>query len=136
MFYSGQRLPAVPAGTFARFTEARTFRFPFRPGFGNAQGLRLLYPATNSVTIGSEADIFSLRLTAHDVNWISGDFPQEPLCVRAKIRYSAPDCPALMTPLPDGRIEIRFEAKQRAVTPGQSVVLYEGNCVLGGGIID
>ena len=111
-----------------------------RKGLGIALGqpmfVSAIDPAANSVTIGSEADIFSLRLTAHDVNWISGDFPQKPLRVSAKIRYSAPDCPALVNPLPDGRIEIRFESKQRAVTPGQSVVLYEGNCVLGGGIID
>ena len=111
-----------------------------RKGLGIALGqpmfVSAIDPATNRVTIGPEADIFSSRLTAHDVNWIAGGLPQEPLKLMAKIRYSAQESPALLTPLPDGRIEICFDAKQRAITPGQSVVLYEGNCVLGGGIID
>ncbi len=111
-----------------------------RKGLGIALGqpmfVSAIDPATNRVTIGPETDIFSSRLTAHDVNWISGDLPQEPLRLMAKVRYSAQESPALMTPLADGRIEICFDQNQRAITPGQSVVLYEGNCVLGGGIID
>lgn len=111
-----------------------------RKGLGIALGqpmfVSAIDPATNTVTIGSESDIFSSRLKAHDVNWISGRQPQAPLQVLAKIRYSAQACPALVIPLPDGGIEITFETKQRAITPGQSIVLYEGNCVLGGGIID
>lgn len=111
-----------------------------RKGLGIALGqpmfVSAIDPATNRVTIGPETDIFSSRLTARDVNWISGDPPRESLRLMAKIRYSAQESPALLTPLPDGRIEIHFETRQRAITPGQSVVLYEGNCVLGGGIID
>ena len=54
----------------------------------------------------------------------------------AKIRSTASEQPAVLVPLADQRIEIRFSHKQRAITPGQSVVFYEGNSVLGGGIIE
>ena len=111
-----------------------------RKGLGIALGQPMFVsavdPVTNRVTIGPETDIYSSRLIARDIHWIAGKLPQEPLQVLAKIRYSAQASPALMTPLPDGGIEINFATGQRAITPGQSVVLYEGNCVLGGGIID
>lgn len=111
-----------------------------RKGLGIALGqpmfVAAIDPATNQVMLGPEADIFSDCLHASDVNWISGEAPGGPLAVKAKIRYSAAESPAIVQPLPDGRIEVRFAQKQRAITPGQSVVLYEGNRVLGGGVID
>jgi tRNA-specific 2-thiouridylase len=111
-----------------------------RKGLGIALGqpmfVSAIDPVNNRVTLGPESDIFSDRLIARDVNWVSGNIPQAPFPASAKIRYNAADCPALISPLPDSRMEVRFLEKQRAITPGQSVVLYEGNSVLGGGIIE
>jgi tRNA-specific 2-thiouridylase len=111
-----------------------------RKGLGIALGQPMFVsavdPLTNQVTLGPEADILSDRLSARDVNWISGIPPVNSFMAAAKIRYTAPESLAQIIPLPDGRLEIHFEKKQRAITPGQSVVLYEGDNVLGGGIIE
>lgn len=111
-----------------------------RKGLGIALGQPMFVssidPVTNRVTLGPESDIFSSCLAARDVTWVSGSIPPAPFQASVKIRYNAADSPAEITPLPDYRMEVRFETKQRAITPGQSVVLYDGNCVLGGGIIE
>ena len=57
------------------------------------------------------------------------------MTVTAKTRNTQKDTPAVAEPLPDGRIRVVFDAPQRAITPGQSVVLYDGDTVVGGGII-
>ena len=111
-----------------------------RKGLGIALGqpmfVTAIDPATNQVTLGPEVAIFSHQLTARDVNWISGDLPTAPFRASAKIRYNAAASPAEITALPDRRLLVRFEEKQRAITPGQSVVLYDGNSVIGGGVIE
>lgn len=111
-----------------------------RKGLGIALGQPMFVssvdPVTNRVTLGPESDIFRDRLSAREVSWVSETPPVEPFAALVKIRYTAPESPAQITPLPNGRLEVRFENKQRAITPGQSVVLYDGNSVLGGGIIE
>ncbi len=111
-----------------------------RKGLGIALGqpmfVSAIDPVTNRVTLGPEADIFSFSLNARDISWVSGNIPADPFHALAKIRYNAAESPAEIFPLPDNRIRVRFEKKQRAITPGQSVVLYDGNEVLGGGIIE
>ena len=69
-------------------------------------------------------------------NFIAVEKLEEPLEIEAKIRYGAIPAPALITPRMDERVEVRFREPQRAVTPGQSVVYYQGDVVVGGGIID
>ena len=56
--------------------------------------------------------------------------------MEAKIRYGAKEAPAVIKPLEDGRVEVLFDTPQRAITPGQSVVFYDGEYVVGGGVID
>ena len=111
-----------------------------RKGLGIALGqpmfVSAIDPATNQVTLGPESAIFSHYLTARDVNWITGELPATPFRALAKIRYNAAASPAEITVLPDRRLSVRFDEKQRAITPGQSVVLYDGNSVIGGGIIE
>ena len=58
------------------------------------------------------------------------------MTVQAKVRYSAKPCEAIIYPLEDGKIKVSFKDKQRAITKGQSVVFYDGNIVVGGGIIE
>ena len=111
-----------------------------RKGLGIALGqpmfVSAIDPASNRVTLGPEVDIFSDFLSARDVNWVSGLIPSAPFQALAKIRYNASETPAQVFPMPENRLEVRFEKKQRAITPGQSVVLYDGDRVLGGGIIE
>ena len=111
-----------------------------RKGLGIALGqpvfVSAVNPTTNSVTLGPESDIFTDRLIARDVCWVSGDIPTTPFQAFAKIRYNAAENPAQITPLPNQRMEVLFAKKQRAITPGQSVVIYDGNCVIGGGVIE
>lgn len=92
-------------------------------------------PETDTVWIGRNQDLLQSSLLAENVHYTAGITPDKPYQASAKIRYSAPRVPALVTPLQDNRIQIDFYAPQRAITPGQAVVLYEGDRVLGGGTI-
>lgn len=94
-----------------------------------------LRPQDNTVVIGPDSALYRAQLLAGDFNWIAGEPPAGPVRCRAKIRYRQKEQPAIATALPDGRVEVVFDAPQRAVTPGQAVVLYDGETVLGGGTI-
>jgi tRNA-specific 2-thiouridylase len=92
--------------------------------------------ASNTVTLGSNEDLFRRDLTAHSINLISCERLEAPTRVLAKVRYKAAPAPAVVEQLDDDRIAVRFDEPQRAICPGQSVVLYDGEYVLGGGVID
>ncbi|QFU76000.1 tRNA 2-thiouridine(34) synthase MnmA [Halioglobus maricola] len=79
--------------------------------------------------------LFKSSLTASDIHWIAGNPPELPLSCSAKVRYRQPDQACTVSREGDG-YRIHFEAPQRAVTPGQSVVLYQGDTCLGGGVIE
>ena len=92
-------------------------------------------PVTRNVTLGSDSDLFSAQAAVGGVNWISGDIPDRPVRCRVKIRYRQPEQPATVTPCPGGGADVTFDEPQRAITPGQSAVFYDGDIVLGGGTI-
>jgi len=106
-------------------------------------GLALGYPAyvvridpdTGTVWVGSNQELFRASLEAHNVNYISGVPLAGPVRLTAKIRYSSPRMAAWVHPLDQDRIRVDFDAPQRAITPGQAVVLYDGDEVIGGGTI-
>jgi tRNA-specific 2-thiouridylase len=104
--------------------------------FGKPMFVVAVRPKDNTVVLGDETEVFSKGLTASDVNIISINELKEELRVKAKIRYSAKESEAVIRPLGNGRIEVLFDEPQRAVTPGQSVVFYDGDIVVGGGVID
>ena len=110
-----------------------------RKGLGLATGRALhvvdLDPRTNTVTVGAPDELERSRLVAGDVNFIAGEPPGEPLRVEARIRHNHAAAPATVRALDGGRAEVVFDSPQRAVTPGQSVVWYQGDCVVGGGVI-
>ncbi|WP_027088132.1 tRNA 2-thiouridine(34) synthase MnmA [Cohnella panacarvi] len=84
----------------------------------------------------AHASLYSVGLTATGVNWISPSEPTAPLRCMAKFRYRQPDQGVTITPLGDGTYGVAFDAPQKAVTPGQAVVFYDGDVCLGGGTID
>src|SRR5712691_6852696 len=110
-----------------------------RKGLGLATGRALhvidLDPQTNTLTVGAPDELERSRLVASDVNFIACEPPGEPLRVEARIRHNHTAAPATVRALDGGRAEVVFDSPQRAVTPGQSVVWYQGECVVGGGVI-
>ena len=92
-------------------------------------------PQDNTVVLGRYEELFSARVPVRAVNWISGETPSAPFRCRAKLRYRQPEQPATAYPQEDGTVELVFDEPQRAVTPGQAAVLYDGDVVLGGGVI-
>ena len=90
--------------------------------------------ADNTITLGDDAELFSRELTARAVNWISGEIPAEPFTCTAKTRYSQQEALCSVTSLPGG-VRVIFAEPQRAITPGQAVVFYHDDVVLGGGTI-
>jgi tRNA-specific 2-thiouridylase len=93
-------------------------------------------PSTQRVIVGRNDDLLRLSLTAHTLNWVSIAAPAEPVRAEVKIRNKHQAAPATLLPTasPD-RVEVRFDEPQRAVTPGQAAVFYQGDLVLGGGWI-
>ncbi len=89
----------------------------------------------NALVVGTKGELGRRELIATEVNYVSGRVPQEPLEITAKIRYKAVEAQALLLPLGDGRARVTFAQPQRDITPGQGVVFYQGEAVLGGGII-
>ena len=79
---------------------------------------------------------FLESLIAGDLNFISIETPVRALRVKAKIRYSAKEADAVIYPEADGKVRVVFDVPQRAITPGQSVVFYDGDVVVGGGVIE
>ena len=89
----------------------------------------------NTVTLGSNEDLFRRELTAHGINLIALPRIDAPIRVEAKVRYAAKPAAATVEQTDDDTIFLRFDEPQRAISMGQSVVLYDGNTVIGGGII-
>ena len=93
-------------------------------------------PETNEVVIGTGEEVYSDTLRAGHLNWMAVDgLHGEEMEVMAKIRYSHKGAPCTIKEVEDGVVECRFEEPQRAITPGQAVVFYQGEYVVGGGTI-
>jgi tRNA-specific 2-thiouridylase len=90
----------------------------------------------NRVVLGHNDDLFTRELEAESVHYISRFAPILPARIEAKIRYSAKAVPGTLEWVDDGKVRVVFDEPVRAVTPGQSVVFYQGENVLGGAIID
>jgi len=90
----------------------------------------------NTVTVGPNEALFCDTLLGCDWNWFPFDQLTEPLRISAKARYNQPPQPATVYPETDGTARVVFDEPQRALTPGQAVVLYDGDMVVGGGTID
>lgn len=106
--------------------------------FGKPMFVVGLNSDSNEVVLGENSDVFTDTLWAIDLNWVSIPSLNEPLRVEAKIRYNSAGVAATIYPGEKGaehEVMVRFDEPQRAVTPGQAVVFYQGNTVVGGGTI-
>ena len=112
---------------------------------GQRRGLGLAYtepryvtalrPESNTVVVGTLDDLLRRDCSLDDVNWVKIAEPAEPIRTFARIRYRAELVPATVWAEPGNRARVRFDEPQRAVTPGQAVVFYDGEYVVGGGTI-
>lgn len=91
-------------------------------------------PVSNIVVLGSNSELFTVDVKVKDFNWISGEVPEGEFRCNAKIRYRHPEQPATVK-IKGDIVHITFDTPQRAITPGQAAVLYDGDTVLGGGTI-
>ncbi|MBQ4067472.1 MAG: tRNA 2-thiouridine(34) synthase MnmA [Clostridia bacterium] len=112
---------------------------------GQRRGLGLALPAPlyvkakdaegNRVILCPPEGLMAASLEAESVNWIAFDALDGPVRLEAKIRYGAKSASCTVTPLEEGKVRVLFDEPQRAISPGQSVVFYDGDLLAGGGII-
>jgi len=93
-------------------------------------------PKTNTITVGDRGDVYGDDLIAGDLNWVSADKIDKPANVMAKIRYNSTESEAEISLLSKEKVKVTFSKPQFAITPGQSIVFYDGDAVVGGGIIE
>lgn len=154
----------VPDGDYAAFIEKHTGKtYPngdfvdkeghklgthkgiIRYTIGQRKGLGLALPAPmyvcakdidkNTVTLCSNAELFASTVQTEAFNWISIDNPGRPFPASARIRYNMKEAPCTVIPQENGQVQILFDEPQRAITKGQAAVVYDGDYVIGGGII-
>ncbi|MBQ8639952.1 MAG: tRNA 2-thiouridine(34) synthase MnmA [Lachnospiraceae bacterium] len=162
--HDSQDICFVPDGDYAGFIERYTGTKPVPGNYVNPQGEVLgthkgiihytigqrkglgialgapayvtdMNPEKNTVTLGTNDQLFSRGLIADQVNLISCASLAVPKRVSAKVRYRQTEQPAMAWQTEDGRLHVRFDEPQRAITKGQAVVLYDGELVVGGGTI-
>jgi tRNA-specific 2-thiouridylase len=155
----------VPGGRYADFIETYTGKLPPEGNFvdtdgrvigkhrgvarytiGQRKGLGKTFgkpmyvveirPDTNEVVLGANADLYRKEVKVRDVNLIARDDLTAPRRVTAKIRYNQAAAPATVTRTDSDALFLVFDEAQRAVTKGQAAVLYDGDIVIGGGVID
>jgi tRNA-specific 2-thiouridylase len=122
-----------------RHNGVHEFTIGQRKGLGFAVGKPLyvlsIDQKQNRVVVGDDSALRTTAFEIEDVNWVSCAKPQAPLRAYAKIRHKHEPAPATIEPLDSNRVRVTFDAPQRAITPGQAAVFYDGDRVLGGGWI-
>jgi tRNA-uridine 2-sulfurtransferase len=111
-----------------------------RKGLGVASAVPLYVlgknAQTNALIVGTQEELGARELTARAVNWLSGNVPDGPFRAEVKIRYTAKEAVATVTPIHNsGQVHVHFDAQQRDITAGQAAVFYQNDVMIGGGII-
>ena len=142
------RRAEIPAGVIrdrdgrvlGRHAGVHRFTIGQRKGLGLSAGVPLYVVGIDAeraaVTVGPREDLERTELTASRVNWMSGDVPASPIRAHARIRYRHAEAPATITPTGADSVSVLFDEPQAAITPGQAVVFYDADVVLGGGWIN
>lgn len=162
--HDSQDICFVPGGDYAAFLERRSggsypsgdfldlegrvvgrHKGAVRYTLGQRKGLGLAMAApvyvcgkdmtANTVTVGPESALYAREVLTEDLNWIAVESLTAPLRVKAKTRSRQAEQPAVIFPEAGGRVRIVFDQPQRAVTPGQAAVFYDGDMIVGGGTI-
>lgn len=142
--YTGKTYPAgdyvnLNGQVVGRHQGAVRYTIGQRKGLGVALGMPVYVCGKdmekNTVTLGENKALFSSSLRANGWNWYPFPDLRSPLRVTAKIRHSQQEHPATVIPEENGFARVDFDEPQRAITPGQAVVLYQGEMVVGGGTI-
>ncbi len=95
-----------------------------------------LDPVMNRVIVGNREETLASDLTAQRVNWVSIPAPTTPIRAEVQIRYRSVPTPAIVIPLTEERVRVVFDEPQSSITPGQAAVWYDGEVLLGGGVIE
>lgn len=90
----------------------------------------------DAIVVGSKEEVYGTELIASDLNWISLAKLEQPITTKAKIRYLHKEAEAVIAPVYEDKVYIKFKEPQMAITPGQAIVFYDGNTVIGGGTIE
>jgi len=138
---------AYPAGDFldldgqavGRHRGAVRYTLGQRKGLGLSMGSPVYVCGkdmeANTVTVGPESALYAREILVEDLNWISIKDLDAPLRAGVKTRSRQTEQPAVIRPEDEGRVRVVFDQPQRAVTPGQAAVFYDGDTVVGGGTI-
>jgi tRNA-specific 2-thiouridylase len=112
---------------------------------GQREGLRIAWseplyvvgiePGTNTLVVGTREETLSTGFRAAEANWVSIPPPEGPVEASVRVRYNQTPLPGVVSPLGDGGLEVEFLGERTSITPGQSAVFYEGDRLLGGGVI-
>lgn len=113
---------------------------------GQRKGLGIAFPeplyviekdiSQNALIVGTRDELGRDTLTAGNVNWVNGSIPPTPFKADVKIRYTAGFAPGVVTPIGEDKFDVKFDEPLRDITPGQGAVVYIGDEVIGGGIIE
>ena len=95
-----------------------------------------IWPDENTLVVADEASLYRAEAWVNGTNWMSVEQLSAPMRVTAKPRYKAEEVPATIEPATEGGVHVRFDSPQRAVTPGQTIVFYDGDTVVGGGTLE
>ena len=142
--YTGKDYPAgdyldLSGKVVGKHCGAVCYTLGQRKGLGIALGAPVYVCSkdmeANTVTVGPESALFATTLLADNWNWFPFEVLTEPIRVMAKARYRHIPQPATVYPMEDATAKVVFDNPQRAMTPGQTVALYDGDVVVGGGII-
>lgn len=142
--YTGTRLPVgnfidTEGNIIGIHTGIANYTIGQRKGLNLSMGYPVyvveIRPGTNEIVIGTNEDIFSRKLNADQVSFMSIHGLDNELRVNAKIRYNHQGAPCTIRMTEENRAECVFEQPQRAITPGQAIVFYDGDYVVGGGLI-
>ena len=142
--YTGRDYPAgdyldLSGRVVGKHCGAVCYTLGQRKGLGIALGAPVYVCSkdmqANTVTVGPESALFATTLLADSWSWFPFETLTQPLRVMAKARYRHIPQPATVYPIDNGQAKVVFDTPQRAITPGQTVALYDGDTVVGGGVI-